>query len=342
MFAAPAQEPDPQKRSLLVLRLVLIALRSQLYIGGSPKVSIKKPLNAFLGELFLASWTHAETDTTTKLYAEQVSHHPPITAMHIADEENGIRADGYARVEMTFSNCVNVKQIGHAILHIDKYDEDHLIPLPDVKVRGYLSACLYPEAAGTYSIVSSSGYVSEITFSGSGYFRGKKNWFTARTYNQHDPAKKSIYEVEGVWSEGWTVRDANGNVLEVFNFNDSRNEPSNINIPATEDQDPWESRRAWKPVIDGLVKGDYSRLSHEKHKLEEAQRRMRAQEVAEGKTWTPLLFTSIPGEDHDVFHRLAKGTEWELRDGDTKGVWRIDDKAKFGNRPSRGALTPLG
>lgn len=75
VFAAPAQEPDPKKRSLLVLRLVLIALKSQLYVAGSPTVSIKKPLNAFLGEVFSASWTDSKTGTTAKLCSEQVSHH---------------------------------------------------------------------------------------------------------------------------------------------------------------------------------------------------------------------------------------------------------------------------
>ncbi|CRK39848.1 hypothetical protein BN1708_008066 [Verticillium longisporum] len=82
IFAAPALEPDPARRALLVLTHMLSSLRSQLYIAGSPTVSIKKPLNAFLGELFLASFVDAPAKATTTLVAEQVSHHPPITAMH--------------------------------------------------------------------------------------------------------------------------------------------------------------------------------------------------------------------------------------------------------------------
>lgn len=37
---------------------------------------------------------------------------------------------GYARVEMTFTDSLNVKQTGHAMLHLDKYKEDYLIPFP--------------------------------------------------------------------------------------------------------------------------------------------------------------------------------------------------------------------
>lgn len=343
LFAAPANEPDPKKRALLVLKIVLAALRDQLYTTGSTSVSIKKPLNAFLGEVFMASWTDEETGTTAKLFSEQVSHHPPITAMHIACDEHGIRAGGYARVEMTFSNAINIRQIGHAMLHIDKYDEDYLIPLPDVQVRGYLSGCLYPEVLGTYTIESSSGYVSEIEFSGSSFFgSGKKNGFKARVYSKDD--KSTLYEAEGVWSDGWTVRECStGAVLEKFSFKDPKNEASHIEIPAIEDQDQWESRRAWAPVIDGLVRGDYHAASQAKHTLEQAQRRMRAEEARDQKTWTPLLFTNFSGIDHGVFHRLAKGTGWKLRDKDTKGVWKLDVSKIDGlRRPLRGETTPYG
>jgi oxysterol-binding protein-related protein 9/10/11 len=343
VFSAPALETCPEKRSLLVLRLVLIALRSQLYVAGSPNVSIKKPLNAFLGELFLASWTDGVKKSETKLIAEQVSHHPPITAMHIASEEHGIRADGYARVEMTFSTTVNIRQIGHAVLHIDRYNEDHLIPLPDVKVRGFISACLYPEVLGTYSIISSSGYVSEIRFSGAGYIRGTKNAFEARTYHKSDP-KRTIYEVSGVWSKGWTVKNGRtGEVIEKYDVDALENMPSPMDIDPVEEQDPWESRRAWNGVIKGLENNDFCETVAAKSKVEKAQRIMRAEEAKEGKKWQPLFFQSSSGTDHEVFHRLAKDSSWKLNDNLTKGVWRIsDERVNSVQRPFRRGLTPLG
>lgn len=365
VFAAPALEPDEAKRSLLVLRMVLIAMRSQFYVAGSPTVSIKKPLNAFLGELFLASWTHMpnskvkkeknnglglgmnsgdDKPSSTRLVAEQVSHHPPITAMAIIDDEHGIRADGYARVEMTFSSSVDIRQVGHAIVSIDKYDEKYLIPLPDVKVRGFLSGRLYPEVLGTYTIVSSSGYVSEMTFSGAGVFRGKKNTFEAKMYKKDDPKKSPIYEIAGTWSEGWTVKDSKtGEVLEKYDVDAVENRPAPMDLEPTERQDSWESRKAWGGVIDALDRGDFRETVAEKSKLEQAQRRLRAEEKKNGEAWEPLLFTSKSGDEHDVFHQLAKGTSWQLDDDKTKGVWRVDD-AKVANtrRPFRGSLTPLG
>ncbi|KPM36637.1 hypothetical protein AK830_g9935 [Neonectria ditissima] len=343
VFVAPAIEDDPQRRSLLVLRMFLIGLRNQLYVAGAPDVSIKKPLNAFLGELFLASWNDPQSNAATRLVAEQVSHHPPITAMHIASEEHGIHTNGYARVEMTFSGTVNIRQIGHSILHIDRFDEDYLLPLPEVQVRGFLSACLYPETLGTCKIISSSGFVSEINFSGKGFLRGKKNSFEARVYHQSDP-KKSRYKVVGVWSEGWEVKDgATGEVLETYKVDAVENAPAAMNIERLEDQDPWESRQAWKHVIGGLEKGDMWAASTAKQKVEEAQREMRLEEKRRGEAWEPLFFSSIPGHQHEVFHRLTEGTDLALSDSETKGVWVLNhERVANSQKPYRGNSTPLG
>ncbi|KAM0326145.1 hypothetical protein ACHAQA_006739 [Verticillium albo-atrum] len=344
IFAAPALEPEPARRALLVLTHVLSSLRSQLYIAGSPTVSIKKPLNAFLGELFLASFTDATAKATTTLAAEQVSHHPPITAMHVADTANGIRADGYARVEMSFSGTVDIRQVGHAVLHIDRYDEDYLIPLPAVQVRGFLGGRLYPEITGVYTVPSSGPYVSEIRFSGAGLcWGGRKNGFTATVYRKDDPARTPIYTLDGVWSDAWTVRDVRGDVIDKFRLDDAPVAP--LDAPPLDAQDAWESRRAWRPVAEGLqAGGDLRSAVAAKTELERAQREMRAIEAEEGRVWETLLFTSSPGDKHEVFHRLAAGMDgWEeLWDERTKGVWRVNEAALKTQRPFRGELTPLG
>ena len=70
IFVAPAAEPDPQKRALLVLRWFLTTLKQQ-YCSRSDKLgSEKKPLNPFLGELFLGKWQDEAGETS--LVSEQV------------------------------------------------------------------------------------------------------------------------------------------------------------------------------------------------------------------------------------------------------------------------------
>jgi hypothetical protein len=140
LFCAPAQEQDAAKRMLAVLTWFLASLKAQQYAGRDPSEGTKKPLNAFLGEIFTGSC--GPENEETRLVAEQVSHHPPVTACYLWNETHGIRAEGYTRQEITFNGSVNIQQIGHAVLHIDAFDEDYLIPLPNIKVKGILTGCV--------------------------------------------------------------------------------------------------------------------------------------------------------------------------------------------------------
>jgi hypothetical protein len=70
LFVAPALEPDPAKRSLLVLKWFLSTLKQQ-YASRSDKYGTeKKPFNPFLGELYLGKWQDEAGET--RLVSEQV------------------------------------------------------------------------------------------------------------------------------------------------------------------------------------------------------------------------------------------------------------------------------
>ena len=334
-FSALAKETDPQVRALLVLKFFLASLRTQFYVDGDVKGGIKKPLNAFLGEIYSAKYT--EGDDTVEILSEQVSHHPPITATHIWDEKNGISADGYARVEMTFNGNVNIKQYGHAMLHIDEYNEDYLMPFPDAQVKGLMSGKFYPEITGTYKIVSSSGFVSEIDFSGKGLLgSGDKNHFHAIVYRNEDVKKAPIYSIEGCWSDKFTIRDESSNKdLETVDSGVQPQEPQYL-----EKADPWETQVAWKEVMGYLRQGDAKNAGTKKNELEDAQRILRKKQPEEN--WVPLFFSSRD-DWYPTFDKLAQDTSLDLHREKTKGVWRYDrEKAKKVSRPFYGDVTPMG
>jgi hypothetical protein len=336
LFLAPAREPDPAKRALLVLRWYLTSLKNQQYGGRDEEEGVKKPLNAFLGELFLASW---ESEGTTRLVSEQVSHHPPVTACCLWNEEKGIRAEGYTRQEISFSGSVNVRQIGHAILHLDAYDEDYLIPLPNVKIKGILSGTLYPELSGQYHIVSSSGFVAEIDFSGKGFLSGKKNGVDAILYQEEDKSNP-LFAVSGQWNDQITIQEGNGDAeIETIDVRSLASTP--MHIDSLEDQDDWESRKAWAGVIAALNEGDMQKTVDEKSKVEQAQRELRELEESKGVKWEPLFFKSTT--DDPVFERL-KQTEQELHADKTVGVWKFNRERweKGVEKPFHGTLRPDG
>ena len=72
VFVAPAKEPDPAKRAMLVLKWFLSSLRPS-YASRSDKLgSEKKPINPFLGELYLGKWVDEAGET--ELVSEQVRY----------------------------------------------------------------------------------------------------------------------------------------------------------------------------------------------------------------------------------------------------------------------------
>jgi len=294
-------------------------------------------LNAFLGEMFLGRFSDGAS--STRVVSEQVSHHPPITACYVHNEEHGIRAEGYSRQEMTFNGYINIKQTGHAIVHIDKYDEDYLIPLPNVKVKGFLTGNPYPELIGKYHIISSSGFTSEINFNESGYFTGARNRFDAKIYRTEDKARNALYTVSGQWSGRFTFQNvADSTDIETYDVNAAKAAP--LDLPCIEKQDPWESRRAWQNVLEALTRGDVQRTVAEKSKVEEAQRALRKREASEGIVWTPALFMQREG-GYQVFERLASSQAIKLEADKTGGVWQFN-RASKATKPHHGVLTPLG
>ncbi|KAF2708879.1 Oxysterol-binding protein [Pleomassaria siparia CBS 279.74] len=339
LFVAPALAQTPARRALLVLKWFLGSLKNQQYAGRKEQEGVKKPLNAFLGELFLGGWTDGEIGDT-RLVAEQVSHHPPITACYLWNEQCGIRAEGFTQQEITFSGTVNIKQKGYAILHIDRHDEDYLIPVPNVKVKGILSGTPYPELTGKYEIVSSTGFVSEVIFEGRGLIMGgTKNGFRARVFNTQNPAE-DVYTAKGSWNGGFTIEDATtGETVERC---DVEREPSiPITVEDIAEQDPWESRKAWRGVSEALRQGNMRATSNAKSLVEQGQRQMRRDEKQRGAEWKTLFFRRQ--EEDAPFERLSKVAPDGFSVHRAGGIWKVDREAiEKTNKPYHGDLVPTG
>ncbi|KAF6034093.1 OSBPL8 [Bugula neritina] len=61
------------------------------YVSGfykTPK-GVKKPYNPILGEKFRCYWLNEETKSRTFYIAEQISHHPPVSAFYVTNRQDG-------------------------------------------------------------------------------------------------------------------------------------------------------------------------------------------------------------------------------------------------------------
>ncbi|CAF4919717.1 unnamed protein product [Pieris macdunnoughi] len=108
---------DPYQRFKGVLRWYL----SGLY--RKPK-GLKKPYNPVLGETFRCCWRH-KNDTYTYYIAEQVSHHPPVSAFYISNRKDGFVIEGSLLARSKFyGNSTSAILEGCARIHLLNWGGD--------------------------------------------------------------------------------------------------------------------------------------------------------------------------------------------------------------------------
>jgi len=344
IFAAPAGEADPAKRALLVLKWFLSTLKQQYASRSEQYGNEKKPLNPFLGELFLGKWE--DEAGTTELISEQVSHHPPATAYNITNLQTGIRLEGYNAQKATFSRTINIKQIGHAVLTVPvkgaAEPDTFLITLPSLHIEGLIFGSPFIELEGASYITSSTGFTAKIDYSGKGWLSGKKNSFTAALYPT-DKEKDVLFNVTGQWTKAFEIHSGpakhNKSSNLVTSYDAATTAAAVLSVAPIEAQHPLESRRAWSRVAEGVAKGDLDLVSVEKGKIENAQREMRAKEKTEGRLWQRRYF-SVRTDPDPVLESLAHhvGLSDHGDSDKTGGLWRFD-KAKADKARSQGAPT---
>ncbi|KFA68279.1 hypothetical protein S40285_06641 [Stachybotrys chlorohalonatus IBT 40285] len=321
LFLQPASEPDPAVRALLVAKNYLCSLRQ--LVGEGSRDAAKKPLNPFLGELFLGEFVGDEG--VTRLVAEQVSHHPPVTAVSMYNPAHGISSTGFVAQETTFSpmSGVTVKQPGYAVVTDAKHNEQHLMTMPILNVRGIALGQPYPELEGPCYISSSSGYVTKIDFNGKGRLSlSGKNRVAAELYHESDP-KTILYEIKGQWNGHISIKDAKGDFVEEFMVDSIPRTP--LRVPPIDAQSPSESRRAWSKVVDGIRKADVEMVASCKNTIEEKQRELRKLEQQEGREWQTVFFRWQEG-DEEARYMLRQIPDELWRGFDIKrtaGAWKF-------------------
>lgn len=344
LFLQPADEPDPGVRALLVAKNYVCSLK-QLVDADSENAG-KKPLNPFLGELFLGTFSHPASNSKSQLIVEQVSHHPPVTACSIYNKERGISSDGYVAQETSFSlvNGVTVRQTGYAIIKDDNHDEQHLMTMPTILVKSVATGHPYPELEGPSYITSSSGFTTKIDFQGKGRFGfGQKNQVTAEVFAPDNKDTPS-YRITGQWTGQLAIQDSSKNTLEEFHVDGIPLTP--LELAPIEEQAPWESRRAWFKVTQAIKQGNIEKVYAHKSALEESQRRRRLEEGKKSVEWNRLFFSQSPKGDPTAQSLLSLIPDGAFAAPDptkTNGVWKfigIDEADGLKNRLSRDSSPP--
>jgi len=262
VFGADAEE-DPEERFIRVL---------MYYLSGwhiKPK-GVKKPYNPVLGEFFRCRYDYANGSHGYYI-AEQVSHHPPISAYFYYSPANHLRISGELKPKVRFlGNSVSTVMEGQNRLYLTKRPEDgeYVITMPNMYARGILFGQMTLELGDTSIVMSeSTGISCTVDFKTKGYFSGIYNAVSGKVKN----GIEDVGEISGRWSHQMEFTSAlTGEKRTLFDAETARIVPKVVQ-PESE-QEPNESRRLWSKLTEAIKNKDMEAATDAKTEVEDAQR----------------------------------------------------------------------
>ncbi|XP_069132132.1 oxysterol-binding protein-related protein 8-like isoform X1 [Argopecten irradians] len=264
------------------------------YLSGfykKPK-GLKKPYNPIIGETFRCYWQHTKTKSRTFYIAEQISHHPPVTAFHVTNRHDGFTISSSILTKSKFyGNSLSAILDGTAKLTFLKRGEDYLVTMPYAHCKGILIGTLTMEMGGKVAIdCPKTGYRCELEFKlkpflGSG---AASNRISGKIKMGSD----TLAHVEGHWDQDVFLKEKGSSESELFWSPTPEVKSQRLlryTVPV-DSQGDMESERLWRHVSDAVVINDMTNATQEKFILEERQRKEARERKAKMEDWVPRLF----------------------------------------------------
>nr|XP_060463534.1 oxysterol-binding protein-related protein 5 isoform X1 [Panthera onca] len=326
LLSRAALEEDAYSRIKLVLRWYLSGFYKK------PK-GIKKPYNPVLGETFRCRWFHPHTSSHTFYIAEQVSHHPPVSAFHVSNRKDGFCISGNITAKSRFyGNSLSALLDGKATLTFLNRAEDYTLTMPYAHCKGILYGTMTMELGGRVTIeCEKNNLQAELEFKLKPFFGGSTS--INQISGKITSGEEVLAHLTGHWDREVFIQEEGRGSTELF-WNPSgevRGRRLKRHTVLFEEQTELESERLWQHVTRAIGEGDQHKATREKFSLEEAQRQ-RARERQQNLTpWKPQLFRLDPAtqewrylhedrspwdplkdigqfEQHGVLHTVQRGT----------------------------------
>lgn len=280
------------------IRLGLVAA---FVIGGfsmNPK-RILKFFNPLLGE----TYEYIDNELNFRYFGEQVSHHPPISAAYVEGEGFRFEANMNAKTSLKLMrNCVEIDNIGRAVIYFKKYDEYISFSRPYVGAKNLLGNT-YIDCYGKYTVVNHTLNESiEVKINDK---KGKNN-----TYGE---IKDSYGNKQGVFEGDWLAHleltvngtetiwkrsTGEGDDESRYFFTNYTLNMNNINETLKQVIAPTDSRL--RPDQRALEDQNIDLAIKEKERLEQKQREVRKIRENNKEVYKPVYFeeriSDITGE----------------------------------------------
>lgn len=255
-------QASPAYRLLYVCHFFLSTLyRMKLY---------KKPYNPVVGESHYC-FTEKEAHKT-RYIGEQVTHHPPVSAFHMDNQDEAVSVQGTLSFGVRFHvNSATIATSGTMRVKLDKHNEEYIFSksIPDLLMKNVVFGTRQMKWQKDIEVTCpSSGYKATISFQDS----ASSETLRGTISKDNEP----VLHFEGSLDD------------EVYYFLDgaeeetlfiSQEDQKEAQVVYPPQLDEYPSLKVWRKVTKCIVANDMTEADREKHLVEEAQRkRVRAGE----------------------------------------------------------------
>ncbi|EGD79152.1 hypothetical protein PTSG_09883 [Salpingoeca rosetta] len=328
-----AKQTDSLKRLAYVA-----AFSCSMYASSGTGFRNYKPFNPLLGETYEC----VRPDLGFRCICEQVSHHPPISAMHAESASGWVVKQEYQGV-VKFRNVMRVIPHGIASVEFPEDNERYTFTKQTLVVHNIMFGRMWVDHEGTVTITNHrTGETCDMVWSP--YSSVGKRYFNLHGYVK-DAEGRVQYTINGRWDEGlvlipgevqwahlrdstqlkddsferlWTAPPIPPDCKEKYGMT-----TFSMSLNNKEDNVcPTDSRL--RPDQRLLEDGDMQTASDTKRALEEKQRAARKAREAEKEQHTPRWFQLVEDPETDRTWFTYKGSYW-----DDKAQGKFANKADY-------------
>ena len=297
VLAEGARQKDSLKR------LVYIAGFCISQYGGT-QTRCSKPFNPVLGETFEMK------SNDWRFIAEQVSHHPPISAAYVDAEGYELWMNSHLKTKF-WGKSLEFKPLGSMHFKFKDNDDYFVCNRPHSLVQNIIIGKMYIDHSGEAIIHNKrTGDEAIITFKPIGFFGSKKNRGKISAVIMNSEGEK-VYEIFGKWTEAifykefgqedtegikiWEFPPVPDDWESVYQFTYFTLQLNALDEKQVEKIPPTDSR--FRPDQRMLENGELKQANKEKQRLEERQRRRRKRIEEEKIKYKPKFFYEYENQD---------------------------------------------
>ena len=272
----------------------------------------------FFNPLLYETYEYVDNEQNFRYMAEQVSHHPAISAYYAEGDGWNIYANTNAIIKFSIVGRLDVDALGKTYVTYTDFDDINAFTKPRAIVRNLIIGTIDIDVEGKFEVTNDMGDICEIDMIPS--TSGKKGVVKGEIKDINGDVK---YSIEGNWQDSlYLINKETGEKKKLWEIIPSKGKEDFYFQPYTFDLNnlteemktvlpPTDSR--FRPDQRLMEYQDIDKAADEKHRLEQAQRARAKKYKEEGFTPKPLYFEETYDDLSGELIYKYKGNYWEMR-----------------------------